>query len=187
MDRDTATGIAGALILIAAMGGVFFYERAQFETYNVSWETTTVNETSDAGELQEGESAEHTFTVETERLAEIRAEVSWEGDVGDPDTFAVSMDGPDENLTAEASGDSSPVEALVSIREEPETDTATGRSLEDARDQLNNSGTWDEGSGEWTVTVTLEAAPGGDLPNQNDGSQAYEIAIEADRWEPVFE
>lgn len=187
IDRDTATGIAGALVLIAAMGGVFFYERAQFDTYEVDWEMATVNETSATGELDEGGSAEHTFTVEAERLAEVRAEVAWQGDEGDPDTFEVAVAGPEEDLSAETSGDASPIEAAVPISEEPETDTATGRSLEDARAQLNASESWSDGSGEWTITVTLAEAPGTGLPGGEDGSQAYEITVEADRWEPVFD
>lgn len=96
MDRDTATGVVGALVRLAAMAGVFFYERAQFSEHDVTWEQQTAVSEAASGTLEEGESAE-----------------------------------------------GGPAEASVTIREEPDTNQATGRSVENARDISFETDRWD--------------------------------------------
>lgn len=183
-NRDTAVGMVGAVVLIAAMGGVFFYERGQFDTYEVSWETAEVLSEPASGTLDEGDAADHSFSTEEERLSTVTVSLSWSDDAGDPDTLELAVQGPEGEHADSAEDSSSPLEVEVPIQEAPDTSTATGRSIEDARDQLNDSASWTNGTGDWTVTVTLVEAPGGQLPTEEDGSQDYEVTFTVERWEP---
>lgn len=183
-NRDTAVGMVGAVVLIAAMGGVFFYERGQFQTYEVSWETAEVVSESASGTLDEGDSAAPNFSVEEERLSTATASLSWSDDAGGADTFRLTVEGPNGTYSDTDEVSSSPLEVEVPIQEAPDTSTATGRSIEDARNQLNDSASWTNGTGDWTVTVTLVDAPGGQLPTEEDGSQDYDVTFTVERWEP---
>lgn len=189
LNRDTAVGIVGAIVLVAAMAGVFFYERSQFSSYEVAWQAQEAGTASDDGSLDEGASQDHTFTADGEGLSTVRVTLTWTDDVGQPDTFEVTVQGPNGTYSDSDDGASSPLEVEVPIHEAPDTTTATGRSLEDARDQANASATWTDGTGDWTVTVTLVDAPGEQTPvggqeTDPDGSQEYELAFSYERWEP---
>lgn len=189
LNRDTAVGIVGAIVLVAAMAGVFFYERSQFSTYEIDWQTQEAGTESDDGSLDEGSSEEHLFTADAEGLSTVRVTLTWTDDVGQPDTFEVTVQGPDGTTSEPVEGASSPLEVEVPIHEAPESTTATGRSLEDARDQANASASWTDGTGDWTVTVTLVDAPGEQTPiggqeTTADGSQDYDITFTYERWAP---
>lgn len=188
-NRDTAVGLAGAAVLIAAMAGVFFYERAQFGTYAVAWEQTEAGSVLEGGTLEEQASQSYTFTADADRLSRIVLTLSWTDDVGDEDTFEVAYEGPNGTYADTMEATSSPLVIEVPIHEAPGTSTVTARGAEDARAQLNTSASWTNGTGDWTVTVTLVDAPGEQAPiggqeTDPDGSQDYELAFTYERWEP---
>lgn len=189
-NRDVVIGIAGAAILIAAMAGVFFYERAQFAEYDVSWNQVQAGSSSEDGTLNEGQDRSYTFTADADRLSSITLTLSWTDDVGAGDTFEVVVQGPDGTYTASQEASSSPLEVSIPIREAPETTTTVARSLEDAREQLNETEGWTNGTGDWSATVTLVDAPGEQLAGQEtapDGDQDYELAFLYERWEPTLQ
>lgn len=187
LNRDTAVGVVGAVVLIAAMAGVFFYERAQFEEYDVAWEEIEAGSSSETDSLDEGASQSYTFTADADRLSRVTLTLSWSGDVGEADTFELVAEGPNGTHTGSVEGSASPLEVEIPIHEDPGVETATGRSLDDAREQLNTSASWTNGTGDWSVTVTLVDAPGQQVGGQEamgDGSQDYELAFTFERWEP---
>lgn len=190
IPRDTTMGLLAAFVLVGAMGGVFLYERGQFDTYDVTWEAQEHSRQSDGGTLTEGRSATHTFEAGAFRMAEVVVEVEWEDDVGDPDTLEVSLNGPGDVLQGDASSASSPLPITVPVREEPNTTTVAARSLDMARTQLNDTAAWTTGQGGWTVTVTLASAPGDTVAGQEtqaDGNQAYDVTLTVHRWTPTLQ
>lgn len=186
-NRDVLVGVAGAALLVAAMAGVFFYERAQFETYDVTWEQIEAGSETETGTLEEQASGSYTFTADADRLSSVVLTLSWTDETGDPDTFEVAVQGPNGTYSDTAEGDASPLEVEIPVQGEPGITTATGRSIADARDQLNTSAAWTNGTGGWSVTVTLTDAPGGQLPIEEDGSQDYELSFAYERWEPTLQ
>lgn len=188
-DRDTAVGMVGAVVLIAAMSGVFFYERNQFDTYEVSWEVREAAAASQSGSLDEEGADSYAFVAEAQRISTVRASLSWTDEDGEPDTFAVTVEGPEGEHTETKEASSSPLEIDVPIAEAPGVETAAARTLEDAREQLNASASWTDGSGEWSVRVELVDAPGRQVGGQEtmeDGSQDYQLDFVVERWEPVL-
>lgn len=196
-NRDALVGILGAAILVAAMAGVFLYERGQFQEYAVQWEMQEAGASDPmSGNLDQGDSGPHSVTLSAEdlpegrALAQVRATVEWTDDVGDPDTFSVAVQGPGDLGTDPVDGDSSPVTAEAGVHAEPEMTTASGRTAEDAADQAAATLGAERGLGEWTVEVTLEDAPGdpggpGGVNSQPDGSNSYTLTVAWDVWEPV--
>lgn len=189
-NKDTWTGIAGALVLVAAMTGVFLYERGQFQEYDVTWEATEAGSESASGAaLAEGASRTHTFPVEADDLALARVSVAltWTDDVAPADTLRLTVEGPDDLAGGPATGSSSPQAVSVDVNPEPGTATATGRSVEDAEAQVRADAGSDLGSGEWRAVVTVVSAPGGTLPvDDPDGSQDYALTFAWDVWEPTL-
>lgn len=187
VNRDVLIGIAGAAILIATMTGVFFYERARFTEYDVTWHQVQAGSETETGSLDAQTSESYTFTADADRLSSVTLTLSWTDDAGEPDTFEVALQGPNGTYSDTADGASPPLTVEVPIHGDPGIRTATGRSLEDARDQLNTSTSWTNGTGDWSVTVTLVDAPGGQLPTEEDGSQDYELSFAYERWEPMLQ
>lgn len=186
-NRDTAVGVVGAMVLVAAMAGVFFYERSQFDTYQVDWSQQAAGGETQTGDLDEGNSQSHSLTVDAERLSTVSVALSWSDDVGEPDTLELVVQGPNGTYADSIEDSSSPLELAFDVHEQPDVSTATGRSLEDAREQVNASTSWTNGTGEWTATVTLVDAPGQQAAGQQmsaDGSQEYEVALTYEQWAP---
>lgn len=186
-NRDTWTGVLGAVVLVAAMAGVFLYERGQFQEYAVTWEATEAGSESASGAaLAEGTSRTHTFPVEADGLAQVRVRLAWTDDVAPADTFRLSVEGPDDLAGGPATGASSPQDLAVEVNPMPATSTATGRSLEEAEAQVRDGAGSTLGGGEWRVVVALVSAPGGALPTEADGTQGYALTFAWDVWEPTL-
>ncbi len=196
-NRDTFFGILTAAVLMAAMAGVFLYERAQFETYEVTWAVEEAGSTEAmGGNLDQGGSETHTVTLSAADLpgdrvlAQVRATVTWSDDTGNPDTFSVTIDGPEDQRGGPTSSDGGSVSARATVITEPEATTATARSAEDAAAAAAASLDSGQGLGEWAVTVELTDAPGepdDDNPltdEQADGSNRYTLTIAWEVWEP---
>lgn len=179
-------------MLVAAMSGVFFYERSQFSTYEVDWQSQQAGTTTEGGSLDEGASQDHTVTIDAERLSTVRVRLTWSDDVGEPDTFELAVNGPNGTYSGGDASASSPLEVEVPIHEDPGTTTASGRSLEDAHGQANATASWTDGTGAWTVTVTLANAPGEQAPvadaeTTEDGSQDYQVTVIYEQWTPSLQ
>lgn len=188
--KDTVVGVAAAVILVAAMAGIFLYERAQFQEYPVTWEPAPVQSLGDGRTLSEGGSETYTLEATTTGMARLRAELTWTDGNGEADTFAVDVESPG-GATVQESAASSPIEVQVDVNPEPDVATAYGRNPDEARHQANASVTSTGGQGNWTVTVTLEDAPGtqgtGGVGGQEDGANDYSLEVAVDRWMPRVE
>lgn len=192
LNRDTLTGILGAVVLVAAMAGVFLYERGQFQEYALDWQMSETGTQDFPGStLQEGNSDSHTVIIEDGTLSRVRATVTWTDDVGEPDTLNVDVEGPGDEMAGSDSGSSSPLEATADVTEAPSMATASGRTAADAEEQAANAVASEAGQGTWTITVTLESAPGepdDGIPvteEAADGSQSYSLTVAWDVWDPV--
>lgn len=196
-NRDTLFGILTAAVLMAAMAGVFLYERAQFETYEVLWATEEAGSTDPlSGNLNQGDAETHAVTLsaadlpQDRALAQIRATVTWSDDAGDPDTFSVTIDGPDGQNGGPTSSESGSASAQAGVITDLEATTAAARNAEDAAAAAAASLDSAQGLGEWVVTVELTDAPGepdDDNPltdEQADGANGYTLTIAWDVWEP---
>lgn len=187
VSKDTMVGVAAAAVLVAAMAGVFLYERAQFQEYPVTWEATSVQTIEESRTLSEGESATYDLEATTTAMARLRAELTWSDGTGQADTFSMAVEAPNGS-SSDDSSDSSPLELTGEVTPEPDVATAAGRSPEEARQQANQSVTSTAGQGNWTVTVTLDSAPGtsgtGGVNSQEDGANEYTVTIAVERWTP---
>jgi hypothetical protein len=187
IDKDTAVGLTAAVILVAAMAGVFLYERAQFQEYQVTWEPSSVQDLEDSRTLAGGESETYSVTATTTGMARFRLELTWTDGNGEADTFAVDVESPG-GTTIQETAASSPIEVSTDVNPEPNATTVSARSADEARQQANETVTSTAGQGNWTATVTLEDAPGtegtGGVAGQEDGANEYDVAIAVDRWMP---
>lgn len=184
-NKDTVVGVTAAVILVAAMAGVFLYERAQFQEYAVSWERQSVQTEEFSQTLSEGDSATHAVEATTSGMARLRAELTWSDGVGQADTFTLAVEAPN-GTSVDDSGDSGTIELTPTVTPKPDLETASGRSLAEARQQVNASLSSTAGQGNWTVTVTLDDAPGtsgtGGVGSQEDGAQDYTLTVDVERW-----
>lgn len=194
-SRDTLVGILGAAVLVAAMVGVFAFERSQFREYDVTWSMEEAGSRTMNGTLDEGDTDPHPITLtdddlpEGRAMAQVRATVEWTDDVGDPDTFSVAIAGPGDRSAGPAEDDGGSVTVEAAVVPEPDATTASGRTPEDAEDQAAAQLDAGQGLGEWTIEVTLEEAPGepddGIPPAEPaDGSNDYTLTVAWDVWEP---
>ncbi len=188
-NRDTWTGIAGALILLAAMAGVFLYERGQFHEYEVSWSASEAGTMTETGTLAEGDTATFTLVVPEGAgiVANVRASLTWTDNDGEPDTFSLALAPPGESASESDTSQRGSIAISVPVNDQPATTTAAARSAEDAQEQTAQAPT-EEGIGPWEVTVTLVSAPGEMLPGgtevQPDGSNGYTLTLTYDVWQP---
>lgn len=196
-SRDTIVGVVGAAVLVAAMAGVFAYERSQFQEYDVSWSTAQAGQTNHSDiSLSEGQS--ETFNVslaaddlpDGRALAAVEATATWEDDVGQADTVRVAVDGPGNRSAGPQEDDGGSVTVRVDVADEPDATTASGRSPDDAEDQATSGLDAEQGLGEWVVTVELADAPGeadDDNPvtdEESDGTEDVDLTIAWHAWEP---
>lgn len=187
-NRDTTIGVVGSLVLIAAMAGVFLYERGQFDDYTITWGTAEGVLASDDGTLSQGASQSFEAVVAHEGVARVRAVVTWTDDAGDPDTFEVVVRDPGGAEVDRQSGSSGEVMAEATVTEAPARTSVAARSPEDARDQAMAGLDASAGQGTWTVEVLLVEAPGTTLPGANveaaaDGSNDFDVEVVLVTWD----
>lgn len=189
MNRDTWTGILAAAALVAAMVGVFFYEQARFEDeqgqeYTIDWQMVEAEATSvDGTALNAAGSRDHMFPVTANGVAHVRSELAWSDAVGANDEFKIELKGAPPGFTVDPKeGTTSPLSLEIPVNAEPTTTRVRGQTEEEAR--ANAGADLAAGQGNWTITVRLVSAPGGQLPTQTDGSNAYTLTFSYDVWDP---
>lgn len=193
MNKDTVTGILGALVLVAAMTGVFFYERGQFHEYPIAWgpgaeNTTTVNGAS----LSHGADRTHDFEIVAvdALVAGVTVEVTW--DEFPDDRFIVEVTGP-EGTTARSEDSGGSVSTTIAVQATPEGGSYADREEQGALTQAwsaVNETAQQAGQGPWTVRVTLEDAmrPNDiDVLDPEEGQNDYTLTFTWSTWEPVVE
>lgn len=195
VSKDTLIGIVGAVILVAAMAGVFWYEGANAggagsQRFDVQWSTATMDGPTVEGETQEGESTDETVELTTANITEVSFTLSWSDDVGDPDTFRITVTSPDGSLMNSTEGDSGEIRvAFPGVNDLPPEKTVLADSEEDARAQLADQHTKTLGQGEWQVTIELVEAgdfdpTGQGPPLQEDTGNSWELTTRVTAYEP---
>lgn len=192
--KDTIIGIVGAVILVAALTGVFYYEGSSAEgadganEYDLTWDTRTTDGPGVDGETQEEETTTETLTVEAANITEATFTLTWTDDTGSADTFNVTVTSP-AGETESASGDSEELSVTFeNINTVPPDGTVSGDSEEDARSQAADQYTATRGQGDWTVEITCENAgdanPVGTGPAiEEDDGNSWELASELTVYE----
>ncbi len=194
MNRDTVTGIVGALVLVAAMAGVFFYERGQFHEYTVAWEAGEENNnTTDGDLLSHGGQERHRFAVPAVNdglVKDITVHVTW--DTNTADEFGVDATGPD-GTTKSSRDTGGSVTILVPVQDAPPATITADRDPDAALGQVWNTvneTAMQAGQGSWDVVVTLHDAMRPheiEVLDPEEGENDYQLTFTWSTWEPVVE
>lgn len=193
--KDTIIGIVGAVILVAALVGVFYLEGSQGGAAGgtpneVSWTDRSLDGPELSGETEEGSSTNDTLPVPHGNLTTFDVVLTWTDDIGDPDRFRLTVTSPDGALVKEAEGESGRLNVTFpDVNTVPPETTVYGDSEDDARSKVAQQHTRTRGMGNWTVTIELVDAgdfspiPGGP-PAQEDTSNTWELTSEITVYEP---
>lgn len=172
MHRDTVVGLVGAVLLVAALVGIFFYEARNAPATDTGAFATVAEEGPgvQGDPIGEGATGEHDLEIDAQGLAAIDFVVVWNDDNGDPDVFQVRVLGP----------------GGVSRTSETEDDGEIRVRFEG----LNASPSGTNGTGVWHVTVELVDAIGtttplGEAPVQQDGGNAYAVQTDLELLRPA--
>lgn len=191
MNKDTVVGILGAVILVAAMVAIFYYEGTQVPGGtggaggtgggaggNALYRTSTA-----AGPTASGQNTEEvTVDITQANVTAINFTLTWTDDVAqsDPDTFRVTVTGPTGTTyegTAEGSDGGEGVVVRISpINSVPAAANAAPATL---------------GQGTWTVSVELVGAgqvggapaPPVPIPGVTDTGNAWDLATDVETFQ----
>lgn len=189
MDKDTVVGIVGAVILIAAMVGVFYYEGTSADItgaggsgWAVTWTTGTMGGPTADGDTQEGQTSSETLTISAANLTKIEFTLSWTDNVGSADEFRLVVHPPGGGAPKEVTGSQSPLTVVFEdLNAVPTQDEVGGSNEGEARARLAGAHTKTGGTGEYHVEVTLVSAgdqmdPTGTIVIQADDNNAWSLA-----------
>lgn len=172
MHRDTVIGIVGVVILVAAMVGVFTYEKGQTAALASSGSFALANLTLPAltGQVALGETESQLVNVTTTNVTRVTFTVTWAASQAATNTVNVTVR-PPAGIEAGGMAESDGGSVTLTI------DVPNGQPT---------SGPLLLGSGEWKIDVAFVSstgpAPGG-LPVLADESVAYEVATEVTSWQ----
>lgn len=178
----------GVVVLVASIMGVVFYDESGGTTYIVNWnegDADTLDPQTDSG-------AADTYEFEVPVNGTSLAQVSFEAEVstGDPnvndDTVDVAVEGPtdesgDCSFDIAASGDGSgSCTADATVNEEPERMEVEASNQTAARETALEQAASSNGTGTWTVTVTIDGGTEVSEPS-------YDITVTPSvvEWEPA--
>ena len=113
MDRDVVVGIVGAVVLVAAMVGIFFYERsvAPIPGGDAAPPASNATTATASGTTAVGDS-----TVETLQLAggNVTFTLSWTPGQQSTDTMSFTVTAPDNSTRTADDSSTSPLELAMS-------------------------------------------------------------------------
>lgn len=187
-------GIVGTVILVAAMVGVFKYEagRGGGQSWRVTWTEGAEDGPQAQGTTQAGGTTVEELNVSAANVTRITFTLRWTDDVGAPDTFNLTIGGPDgQAYSAEGSNGevSVTVEGLAPTPGEMRLLAATQAEAESrvARDATTRAA-----DGVWGASVKLVTAPGllapaGGVEVQPDGANAWTLTATLTTYRPAFE
>lgn len=188
MNKDTVVGILGAVILVAAMVAIFYYEGTQVPGGaggaggtgggaggNALYRTSTVGGPTASGQNTE----EVTVDITQANVTAINFTLTWTDDANtDPDTFRVTVTGP-TGTTYEGTAEGSDGAEGVVVRISPINSVPAAANA--APDTL--------GQGTWTVSVELVSVGqvgGLPLPGQipvTDQGNAWDLATDVEMFQ----
>ncbi len=197
--KDTLIGIVGAIILVAALTGVFYYEGSQAngaagsQAYDVAWSSRTVNGPGADGYLEEGNSEDVELNITTRNLTTATFVLEWTDDTGDPDRFRVTVTSPDGAFTNTSEGNSGRITVTIpGVNSVPPETTIYANTMDGAREKAADKYTATRGVGTWVVTVELVNAgdfnpAGTGPPVQEDEGNTWELTSELEAYQPNLE
>lgn len=168
MNKDTLIGIVGSVLLVAAMIGVFTYERSQGAAlagnYAVEWTIAESTGPSAQAATPLGETRETTLDVTQTNLTEVALVVTWTAGQG-RDTLRVTVTPPEgSGLNATENpveGDSGEVRVVFPVpNPAPAASSAFGADEQEANARLAQSYAPALGTGTWTIAVEFVSAEG---------------------------
>jgi hypothetical protein len=172
MNKDTVVGILGAVILVAAMVGIFYYEGTQSPQavagggpgtgpFAVAWKTNTTSLPDLTGQSAEGDAGSpQVVRVAQSNITKVEVVLTWTDDVANsgPDQFQLTVRSP-SGQTLNASGDSGSVSVLFNpVNAVPDVNRTGGASEAAAEAALAPQYTKTNGTGDWQVTVGMGEA-----------------------------
>lgn len=191
MERDAVIGIAGGVVLVAALVVVLVAESGSAPetqlTYPVQWLEAEAGTTREEQQLAEGEQAQLQFGLPARNVTTVELLLQWTDDSGNPDTFNLSVEGPGGEPVAVASSDTGEIVLRFELNPLPAATNVRATDQTAAARQLVQDHASDDGRGTWTATVTLASAPGQrpvpqvpDLEVQPDGSNNFTLQFSYD-------
>lgn len=190
MEKETQVGIAVAVGLLVLFSGTFVYASDYYRanSYDVTWRTVQEDGPSDSGTTQAGSPTERTYTVERTNLVEVAFTLTWTDDEPDTeaDRFILDVDPPGDRTSNSANEDDGAIEVTVGYPDPPPVEPQFG-DRDDVRARLLEEHSRTNGTGTWTVTITVQ--PGGDMVGDvtgmpSDTGNSWSLASVLTYYEP---
>lgn len=193
MKKDMVVGIVGTVILVAAMVGVFRYEAARGggQSWQVTWAEATAPGPEADGSTNAGATTPVELNVTTPNVTAIRFTLTWTDDAGNPDTFNLTIGGPDgRNWSAEGSSGEITV-TVEGLAPMPAPMSILAASQAEAEARVARDATTHAAEGVWGASVMLVSAPGVPAPAGGvevvpDGRNAWTLTATLVTYEPAF-
>lgn len=189
MDRRVLVGAVG-VVLLAALVAVLAFTGSEADgrslAYDVEWPVEPGPATTRSGQLEEGRNDSYTFELDRPNVTEVRLQLTWEDDGGQPDRFQLRAAPPNGTAVTNASRNET-INLTFELQQPPELATVEAENRSQAQQQVAQQATR-AGAGVWEVEVTLEDAPGrrpvpgADLETEPDGSNSYELTFAHDAF-----
>lgn len=158
MKKDLVIGIVGTLILLTAMVGVFRYEASQRgASFDVSWETRSLEAAALEGGTNEGETTAETVTLDHLNLTTVEFVLSWTDETANtaPDEFNVTVTSPEGVTRSATASNGALVVTFENISRPPPPVRLLGGDQDAVAAQAARDYATRVGTGVWHVNVTL--------------------------------
>ncbi len=167
----------GAIVLIASVMGVIFYEDDTETRFNIAWSEGDAQELDAITDSVEAGSHEYTVDIDGDLIHTVTFRVSIEssGSTLTGDDVTAAAQGPQDQtgdctFTIPALESDGSCDADVDVNPEPTVPTARGADASSAEERALEEGSSEEGVGSWTVTVDIDEGT-------EVGTPSYEVTI----------
>lgn len=190
MEKETQVGIAVAVGLLVLFSGTFVYASDYYRgnSYDVTWRTVQEDGPSDSGTTEADSPTERTYTIERTNLLDVTFTLTWTDDEPDtePDRFTLDVDPPGDRPSNSVTRDTGDIEVTVDYPDPPAVESQFG-DRDDVRARVLEEHSREEGTGPWTVTITVE--PRGDMVGDvtgmpTDTGNSWSLASVLTYYEP---
>lgn len=167
----------GAIVLIASIMGVIFYEDDTETQHTITWGAGEAEELDAITDSVEAGSSDYSVDIEGGiiRSVTFTVEVTSDGSTLTGDDVTITAEGPqgqsgDCSFTIPALESEGSCDAEADVNPEPEVATVQAGTTAEARERAIEEASSEEGNGTWTLTV--------DIDEGNEvGAPSYEISI----------
>lgn len=175
MNKDTLVGVFGAVILVAAMIGVFYYEGSQPAvpggggalTFNVVWQTSRVDGPGAEGDAALNQAENAAVSVAQRNVTRAEFTFTWAASNCDPSDVTqafppspgnvrLTVDGPGAIPAKSDTKDTGEIRlAVENLTSPPTVGTVQADSEADAAARLSTEHSSAAGTGDWALTIEL--------------------------------